>query len=160
MSTDRVPPGPWRWEKVVPETDWVKDPDAVPRGEALVASDGTWLLSVDEGWGIPDVHPAVKELLARAWLLRPPVEAGRFAFDADLNVEDETGANWALLDRSDWDPTVIYPGAVLWAGRPGAAAEVQVLRTELFLTSSGTVMLLVTFRQTAILSLEEALSHD
>ena len=43
-------------------------------GEALVASDGTWLLFFDAGWGIPDVHPVVKELLARAWVLRPPVE--------------------------------------------------------------------------------------
>jgi len=118
------------------------------------------LLSCQSGWGIPDVHPAVKELLARAWVLRPSVAPGQLAFDADLHSDDATGANWALLDRAEWDPTVINPGAILSAGQPGAAAEVLVLRTVLLLASSGTVMVLVTFTQTASLTLERALSGD
>lgn len=155
-----VPPGPWYWQQVIPETTPGSPPASEPRGQALVASDGTWVLWAESGWGSPEVHPGAKGLLARAWVLRPPDEPGRYAFDADLNAEDDSGSNWALLERREFDPTVVYPGAVTWAGRPGAAAEVEVLRTELFLTTSGEVMVLVTFRQTAIRSREEALGSE
>lgn len=160
MSAERVPPGPWRWEKAVPGTPGAASPEARPSGEALVASDRKWLLSFDSGRGIPAVHPGVKALLARGWLLRPPVEPGAYAFDSDLNMEDDQGNGWTLLAKEAFDPTVIYAGAILWAGRPGAAANVEVLRTELFLTTSRTIMILVKFRQIAIRSLEKALSHD
>jgi hypothetical protein len=100
---------------------------------------------------------AAKGLLARAWVLRPPEEPGRYAFDADLNQEDDDANNWVLLERREFDPTVIYPGAVTWAGRPGAAAEVEVLRTELFITTSREVMVLVTFRQSSLRTREAAL---
>ncbi|QGN58082.1 hypothetical protein GKE56_09480 [Nostocoides sp. HKS02] len=156
MGSMDVPPGPWHWQQVIPQTAPGSAPETAPRGMALVASDGTWILSAESGWGSPDVHPAAKSVLARAWVLRPPDELGGYAFDADLNVEDDFGNNWSLLERSEFDPTVIYPGAVLWAGRTGAAAEVEVLRTELFL-ARGDVLVLVTFRQTAIRSREEAL---
>lgn len=92
-------------------------------------------------------------------MLRPPDAPGKYAFDTDLQAEDDDANNWALLERSEFDPTVIYPGAVLWAGRPGAAAEVQVLRTELFITTRGVVVVLVTFRQTSQRSLEQALGR-
>lgn len=122
-----------------------------------MASDGTWVLWAESGYVSPDVHPAAKGLLARAWVLRPPEEPGRYAFDADLNQEDDDANNWALLERREFDPTVIYPGAVTWAGRPGAAAEVEVLRTELFISTSREVMVLVTFRQSSLRTREEAL---
>jgi hypothetical protein len=49
------------------------------------------------------------------------------------------------LELSEFDPTIVYPGALLRAGRNGAAAEAQVLRTELFLGASSVVRQLVTF---------------
>jgi hypothetical protein len=73
-------------------------------------------------------------------------------------MEDDDGNNWTLLDVSDFDPAVVYPGAVLRAGHRGGGGEVQVLRTELFLGASSTVRVLVTFRQTALRSLAEALT--
>ena len=45
--------------------------------------------------------------------------------EADLNMEDDDGNNWTLLEVSDFDPAVVYPGAVLRAGLPGGAGEVQ-----------------------------------
>jgi hypothetical protein len=79
--------------------------------------------------------------------------------DADLNMEDDDGNSWTLLDLDDFDPAVVYPGAHLTAGRPGASAKAQVVRTELIArTSTGEVAVLVTFRQTALRSLEDALN--
>lgn len=79
--------------------------------------------------------------------------------EADLNIEDDDGNNWTLIEMSDFDPAVVYPGAVLRAGLPGGASEVQVLRTELFLGATSTVRVLVTFRQTRLRSLAQALSR-
>lgn len=70
--------------------------------------------------------------------------------EADLHDEDDHRNNWTLLDPSAFDPSVVFPGAVLQAGRPGAASEAQVLRTELFLGDSSIVRVLVTFRQTSL----------
>ena len=79
--------------------------------------------------------------------------------EADLHMENADGNNWALLAVSDFNPAVVYPGAVLLAGRPGGAGEVQVLRTELFLDASSKVRVLVTFRQTRLRTLAEALGQ-
>lgn len=49
-----LPPAPWHWEQVTPEPSRL-DPDPEPRGVALVAADGTWVLSVDGGYGTPEV---------------------------------------------------------------------------------------------------------
>lgn len=78
--------------------------------------------------------------------------------EADLNMEDDDGNNWLLLEVADFDPAVVYPGAVLIAGQPGGAGEVQVVRTELFLGASAVVRVLVRFRQTRLRSLAEALT--
>lgn len=48
-------------------------------------------------------------------------------------MEDDDGNNWTLLEVADFDPAVVYPGAVLRAGVAGRAGEVQALPTELFL---------------------------
>lgn len=79
--------------------------------------------------------------------------------EADLHVEDADGNNWSLVEVAAFDPAAVYPGAVLIAGQPGGAGEVQVLRTELFLDASSVVRVLVTFRQTRLRSLAEALNH-
>ena len=78
--------------------------------------------------------------------------------EADLNMEDDDGNIWTLLDLSEFDPSVVYPGAVLRAGHAGAAGEAQVLRTELILGASSIVRVLVTFRQISLRSLAEALN--
>lgn len=86
---------------------------------------------------------AMHENLAIALAARAEGRAGsssensRYAFDCDLNQQDTDGSNWALLERNESQPTVVFPGALLWVGRQGAAAEVEILRTELFLTTRG-----------------------
>ncbi|GAA1240812.1 hypothetical protein [Oryzihumus leptocrescens] len=96
-----------------------------------------------------------------AWLMVDAPDAPEETLlEADLNAEDDDGNNWTLVEMDQFDPARVYPGARLLAGRPGFAAPAQVLRTELFLTTSGAVRVLVTFRQTALRTLEEALgSH-
>ena len=81
----------------------------------------------------------------------------RPVLDADLNAEDDDGNNWTLLASGEFDPSWVFPGAVIRAGRAGTEAEAQVLSTELHLDSAGVARVLVTFRQTAIRSLQEAL---
>lgn len=81
----------------------------------------------------------------------------RPVLDADLHAEDNDGNSWTLLQQGQFDPTWVYPGAFIRAGRAGVEAEAQVLRTELHLDPTGTARVLVTFRQTAIRSLHEAL---
>ena len=153
----RVPPAPWAWQRVAPQPAEGSKPISEQRGEALVASDGTWLIWAESGYIAPEVHPAVKDLLARAWQLPRESAPARPAFDADLNWEDDDANNIALLTRADFDPTVIYPGALLWAGQPGALAEVEVLGTQLRLGVRNAGLVLVTFRQTAIRSRKDAL---
>lgn len=56
-----LPPAPWRWQQVTPEPSLL-DPQPKPQDVALVAADGTWVLSVDGGYGSPeiaDVHDRV-----------------------------------------------------------------------------------------------------
>ena len=77
--------------------------------------------------------------------------------DADLHAEDDDGNNWTLVAVDQFDPARVYPGARLLAGRPEALAGAQVLRTELLRTTGGAVTVLVTFRQTALRTLAEAL---
>lgn len=57
-----MPLGPWTWTNVIPEDVPGFDPETEPRGEALVAADGTWLCWSESGFGSPDLHPAVKDL--------------------------------------------------------------------------------------------------
>lgn len=65
-----LPAGPWRWECVVPDAPPRSPTETQAQGEALVAADGTWLVWAESGYGSPDVHPAVKDLLADAWRLK------------------------------------------------------------------------------------------
>ena len=79
--------------------------------------------------------------------------------EADLHLEDNQGNNIALLEVSAFDPAVVYPGALLRAGRADGASEVEVLRTELVLKADSSVRVLVTFRQTGLRSRQEALTR-
>lgn len=81
MDEQPAPPGPWQWREVTPESE-----DRV-YGEALVAHDGTWVIWSEGGYGAPDVHPAAKALLTRAWELGVPAAElpGR---DHDHTAED------------------------------------------------------------------------
>jgi hypothetical protein len=78
--------------------------------------------------------------------------------EADLHVEDDHGNNWTLVPQGRFDPAWLHPGSVIRVGRVGADAEAQVLRTELHLGTRETPDVLVTFRQTAIRSLRDALA--
>jgi hypothetical protein len=49
-----LPPAPWHWERVTPEPSRL-DPQPEPRGVALVAADGTWVVSADGGYGTPEI---------------------------------------------------------------------------------------------------------
>lgn len=69
-----IPPGPWTWRRVIPEapTEFGWPEETEEHGLALVAADGSWLVSSESGWGVPEIHsPEVKAALARAWLLVP-----------------------------------------------------------------------------------------
>lgn len=93
-----------------------------------------------------------------AWLMvDAPDTREEPLLDADLHAEDDQGNNWALVEVDQFDPARLYPGALLLAGRPGALARAQVLRTQMLLTTGGAVTVLVTFRQTALRTLAEAL---
>ena len=93
-----------------------------------------------------------------AWLMvDAPYAREEPLLEADLNAEDDDGNNWTLVEVDQFDPARVYPGATLLAGRPGALARAQVLRTELLPTTGGAVTVLVTFRQPALRTLEEAL---
>ena len=61
------PPGPWTWRTVVPRRPVELSPERHPRGEALVAADGTWVLWAQEGYApLEVVNPAARALLAAA----------------------------------------------------------------------------------------------
>lgn len=63
-----APPGPWVWQKVIPRApDWW--PHTEPMGTALVAADGTWVVSSEIGYRTPEIEPAARDLLARAHLV-------------------------------------------------------------------------------------------
>lgn len=49
-----LPPAPWRWQQVTPEPSRL-DPQPEPRGVALVAGDGTWVLWVAGGYDSPEI---------------------------------------------------------------------------------------------------------
>lgn len=74
----------------------------------------------------------------------PPPAPGRL-LDADLNQEDDDGNGYTLVDLDSFDPSWLFPGAVTDAGRDGAHATVTVIRTELFETTGGRTVVLVTF---------------
>lgn len=80
-----VPPGPWTWRRVVPEAPAPPPSehpaDTEPQGQALIADDGTWVVSSEDGYGSPDVHPAARELLAKAWTLEQVPELLRLFGD-------------------------------------------------------------------------------
>ena len=133
---------------MIPQTAPGYPPAAQSRGGALVAADGGRLCWAGSGHGSPDLHSAeVKHRRARAGELAP-----RPRLDVDLPAalhrEDDDDNGWALLERDQFDPAVVFPAAVLATGRPGGSEQAQVLRTELFLATGGEVAVVVTFRQT------------
>jgi hypothetical protein len=110
---------------------------------------------------VATVHPTCTPLRSRTCSpARAPRPRPGVLLPADLNNEDDDGNGWTLLERDQFDPGVVFPGAVLMAGRPGGSGQAQVLRTELFLTTGGEVAVLVTFRQTRLRSLKEALGEQ
>ncbi|MGN6131233.1 MAG: hypothetical protein ACTHOK_12925 [Nocardioidaceae bacterium] len=67
-ASEELPPGPWAWRAVTPFSASLPD-----TGQALVAADGSWVAWSESGYGTVETsHPAVKDLLARAWELAPP----------------------------------------------------------------------------------------
>ena len=67
--------------------------------------------------------------------------------DGDLHQEDDEGNGWTLVERVDFDPTWLYPGATIDVGREGGHLAATVLRTELFQTTGGRSVVMVTFRK-------------
>lgn len=67
--------------------------------------------------------------------------------DADLNQEDDNGNGWSLIEHPDFDPSWLFPGALVDVGRAGGHTLATVLRTELFETTDGRTVVLVTFRK-------------
>lgn len=67
--------------------------------------------------------------------------------DADLNQEDDDGNGWALVEHLGFDPFWLFPGALVDVGRTGGHTLATVLRTELFETTRGQTVVLVTFRK-------------
>ena len=66
-SSGASPPGPWTWRHVVPRRPAGLSPERQPRGEALVAADGTWVLWAQEGYARLEVaNAATRALLADA----------------------------------------------------------------------------------------------
>lgn len=66
--------------------------------------------------------------------------------DADLNQEDDDGNGWTLVELSDFDPSWLFPGALVDVGRESFHGLATVLKTELFDTTTGRRVVLVTFR--------------
>lgn len=88
---EQLPPGPWRWEQVVPERHPVAPGEPGPAGWGLVAADGAWVLTVDSGLGSPDVWPREfgvdpQSAVARALAMVPDLVA-------------ERGDLWVALDE-------------------------------------------------------------
>ena len=67
--------------------------------------------------------------------------------DADLNQEDDDGNGWTLVEHLHFDPSWLFPGALVDVGREGGHTLATVLRTELFETTGGRTVVLVTFRK-------------
>ena len=247
-ASEELPPGPWVWREVTPFS--ASRPDT---GQALVAADLSWVAWCESGYGTVETsHPAVKELLARAWELaaaptrhlfthdprehpvdcldavlhelafekdltgqerRETFEHGQqalrelqqqvaearawargyehrlFWFDtsnpppwltaplrdegedelafplaaqtrpaqptaarprllvADLNQEDDDGNGWTFVEHDAFDPSWLFPGTLVEAGREAGHVLVRVLRTELFETTGGETVVLVTFEK-------------
>jgi hypothetical protein len=70
-----------------------------------------------------------------------------YLLPADLNNEDDDGLGWTIVELPDFQPGRVFPGALLRAGRPGAETLVAVVRTELFETTAGRTVVLVSFRK-------------
>ena len=66
---------------------------------------------------------------------------------ADLNQEDDDGSGWTLVELDAFDPSWLFPGSRVEAGREAGHVLVRVLRTELFETSGGETVVLVTFEK-------------
>lgn len=129
---DALPPGPWTWEFVAPEPSEL-DPDPEGGGMALVASDGTWVLWADSGYGTPDVLGFGLALdppppAARALAMVPELLADREQLEADaVRLAFEVKRLWGLAGP---DTTVSGEVAELldryWRGReapPEAARD-------------------------------------
>lgn len=67
--------------------------------------------------------------------------------DADLNQEDDDGNGWTLVEHLRFDPSWLFPGALVEVGRTGGHTLATVLRTELLETTGGRAAVLVTFRK-------------
>jgi hypothetical protein len=95
-----VPPSPWRWEQVRP------DSGGDPKGVALVAADGTWVLYTEAGYGTPQTSDGaagphnleygrpiepVAELLAEAPALLALLAEGNPAASSEPVREGGTG---------------------------------------------------------------------
>ncbi|WP_406832817.1 hypothetical protein ABEG17_08345 [Pedococcus sp. KACC 23699] len=71
---------------------------------------------------------------------------GPVAFRADPHNETDHGDGWALVDRRDFDPTQVYPGAVVHADLGGVVVAVSILSTALHERADGQPAVLVTHR--------------
>lgn len=116
VAGPELPPAPWQWEHVTPEPSRL-DPQPEPRGVALVASDGTWVLSVDGGYGNPEIAGEP---------LSDPERASRLAEVLAAAGEMHEDLDDAVLEA--WDVT----NAHRQAGRvPETARDIVVVLSDL-----------------------------
>jgi hypothetical protein len=65
----------------------------------------------------------------------------------DLHWEDDDANMQALIDTDDFDPSVVYPGAVVEAGQTHAHEPARVVRTELHQGLEGRLRVLITLER-------------
>jgi hypothetical protein len=65
----------------------------------------------------------------------------------DLHWEDDDANLQALIDTDEFDPCVVYPGAVVEAGHEHAHEPARVVRTELHHGLEGRVRVLITLER-------------
>lgn len=111
-----LPSAPWRWQQVTPEPSRL-DPQPI-QGVALVAADGKWVLSVDGGYGSPEIA----DVAGRVDPERPSRLAKVLAAAAELygDLDD------AVLEAWDVAPAHGQVGPV-----PETARDIVLLLSEL-----------------------------
>ena len=128
--------GGWEWNP----PQWLTDPRA-PVEQAWLTTPPD--VALDTEFEFPpdaESRPAAPDLVLSG---EPPVLPR--LLDADLNQEDDDGNGWTLVELDAFDPSWLFPGARVDAGRQSGHALVTVLRTELFNTTGGRTVVLVTF---------------
>jgi hypothetical protein len=66
---------------------------------------------------------------------------------SDLHWEDDDANMHALIDTDVFDPSVVYPGAVVEAGHAHAHEPARVVRTELHQGLEGRLRVLITLER-------------